>query len=116
MHGERNGGKVRGRSREGKRVRVTLIQVTCAGREVTEVQRQRDLETPSTPVLGRAPPPIFTATPGCLPYYLRLPPPLPPTNHMLSLTSPPPTPRLMLHCKLNQGQTEGARGQSDSGG
>lgn len=85
----RNRSKVGSGGGEGEWVSPRLIQVTWEGWEVTEAQGRRSLPTPSTPVLGRAPP-IFAATPGHFPYHLRLSP-LPPISHMLSLTSPTPT-------------------------
>lgn len=69
---------------------------------------------------GRSPPlpqywgvhPLIFATHPRLPSLSsQAPTPLPPTSHMLSLTPPNPHPRLMLHSKLNPGQTERCQGR-----
>ena len=104
--GEGTGGKV-GWGGVGEWVSPRLIRLPGRVRLVTKAQGAED---PHCPSIGVCTPSSLPPTHGCLPCHLRLPPHFP--RPVTGSASPPnPHPRLMLHSKLNQGQTEGCQGR-----
>lgn len=109
----RNRGKVGGGSGKGE-LSSRLIWVTCPRWEVTEAQGAEGPGDPQHPSTGACTPHVHChPRPPSLTFQA---PPLCPPPVTCSASPPPHHPRLMLYCKLNQGQTEGTRGKPVSGG